>query len=72
MNVSHSGKLTCPVAMTERFKIPKAQCSKDGFLICRLVRCKNGLKAVASYISYTRALEILRSGMKPILGWLAI
>ena len=67
MSVGRSGKLTCPLAITERF-ISKAQCSNEGFLICKLVRCKNGLKVVASGISYTRALEILRSGMKPILG----
>lgn len=67
VNIGLTGKLTCPVAMTERF-ISKAQCSNEGFLTCCLVQCKNGLRAIASGISYTRALEILRLGMKLILG----
>ena len=66
MNKVCTGKFTCPVAMTEHF-ISKAQCSNEGFLTCRLVQCKNGLRAIASGISYTRALEFLRLGMKPIL-----
>ena len=67
VNIGRTGKLTCPVAMTECF-ISKAQCSNEGFLTCSLVQCKNGLRAIASGISYTRALEILRLGMKPIFG----
>ena len=67
VNIGLTGKLTCPVAMTERF-ISKAQCSNEGFLTCCLVQCKDGLRAIASGISYTRALEILRLGMKLILG----
>ena len=67
MNIGRTGKLTCPVAMTEHF-ISKAQCSNEGFLTCSLVRCKNGLRAVASGIPYARALEILRLRMKQILG----
>lgn len=67
VNLGRTGKLTCPVAMTVHF-ICKAQCSNEGFLTCRLVRCKNSLRAIASGISYTRALETLRLGMKMILG----
>ena len=67
VSIGRTGKLTCPVAMTEHF-ISKAQCSNEDFLTCSLVRCKNGLRAIASGISYTRVLEILRLGVKPILG----
>ena len=32
------------------------------------MRSKSGLRASSSGISYTRALEILKAGMKPFLG----
>lgn len=64
VSIGRTGKLTCPVAMTEHF-ISKAQCSNEDFLTCSLAL---GLRAIASGISYTRVFEILRLGMKPILG----
>ena len=67
VNIARTGSLTCPVGMTERL-IAKAQCQDDGHLICRVVRSKKGLRACPSGISYTRALEILKAGMKPFLG----
>ena len=67
VNISRTGNPTCPVAMTERLAA-KAQFAHGSHLVCRYFRSKAGLRASASGISYTRALEILKAGLKPFLG----
>ena len=67
INLSRTGNPTCPVAMTRRF-ITKGSLSSEGHLICRLVRTKSGLVASCLGISYSRALQILKEGMKPFVG----
>ena len=67
VNISRTGNPTCPVAMTERLAA-KAQFAHGSHLVCRYFRSKAGLRASAFGISYTRALEILKAGLKPFLG----
>ena len=66
-SLSRTGNVTCPVIMSERL-IEKARLLPHGHLICRLVSTKAGLKSNPRGISYTRALEIIKDGLKPFVG----
>ena len=67
LNIAKTGTSVCPVTATRRL-ICEAGLRPDSHLICRMVYRKRGHTAHHSGISYSRARDILRNGLRQYLG----
>ena len=67
VNIAKSLAPTCPVAAT-RLLIHKASLAPHFHVICRLAHTKEGHIAKPAGISYSRARDILNSGLRKYLG----
>ena len=68
--VAVSGKVTCPVNMTNPYR-DKAQLSHDSPRFCQLFKTKYGYKTRARGLSYTRLRELVIEAFRGIVPDLA-